>query len=143
MGGLVVPVPGLHYFGAWLTGIPTVGERSMSINQYKLGSVVSALVLAVAVSGGAWAAGQSGAAASAAAKPTAETQHKAKAHHEHHASARVEAVQKALNQHGAKVKVDGHDGPATRAALKKFQSDNGLKANGQMDKATLEKLGVK
>lgn len=116
----------------------------MSTHRRKPGSVVSALALAVAVSGGAWA-GQAGGAGSAAAGTRAATEkhHTTRAHHEHHVSARVQAVQQALNQHGASVKVDGHDGPATRAALKKFQAGNGLKATGSMDKATLEKLGVK
>lgn len=112
----------------------------MSADPRKLGSIVSALALAATVSGGAWA-GQQGAKAPAA-KPAAEKHQMTKTHH-HRVSARVKAMQQALNQHGASVKVDGHDGPATRAALKKFQADNGLKATGRMDKATMEKLGVK
>jgi len=54
----------------------------------------------------------------------------------------VMAIQAALNKSGAKLKVDGLMGKQTRAALKKYQSANGLKATGQADKATLAKLGV-
>jgi peptidoglycan hydrolase-like protein with peptidoglycan-binding domain len=54
----------------------------------------------------------------------------------------VMAVQSALNQTGAKLKVDGFMGKRTRAAIKKYQATNGLKATGQADKATLAKLGV-
>jgi peptidoglycan hydrolase-like protein with peptidoglycan-binding domain len=58
------------------------------------------------------------------------------------ASESVKAVQAALNKHGAKLKVDGTMGPGTRAALKKYQSANGLKATGRIDDATKAKLGV-
>ena len=54
----------------------------------------------------------------------------------------VMAVQEALNKGGAKLKVDGLMGKQTRAAIKKYQAANGLKATGRADKATLAKLGV-
>jgi len=38
--------------------------------------------------------------------------------------------------------IDGRMGPKTRAALKAFQESNGLKATGQLDNQTAEKLGV-
>jgi localization factor PodJL len=38
--------------------------------------------------------------------------------------------------------IDGRMGPKTRAALKAFQESNGLKATGQLDNETAEKLGV-
>jgi peptidoglycan hydrolase-like protein with peptidoglycan-binding domain len=38
--------------------------------------------------------------------------------------------------------IDGRMGPKTRAALKEFQQASGLKATGQLDKETAEKLGV-
>ncbi len=38
--------------------------------------------------------------------------------------------------------VDGMMGPRTRAALKAFQEANGLKATGQLDDQTAEKLGI-
>ena len=58
----------------------------------------------------------------------------------HAPSKSVMALQDSLNKHGASLKVDGHMGPATRAALKKFQAENGLKATGRADKATMAKL---
>jgi peptidoglycan hydrolase-like protein with peptidoglycan-binding domain len=54
----------------------------------------------------------------------------------------VKSVQTALNKNGAALKVDGKMGPSTRAALKKYQSANGLKATGRVDDATKTKLGV-
>jgi peptidoglycan hydrolase-like protein with peptidoglycan-binding domain len=54
----------------------------------------------------------------------------------------VKAVQTALNKNGATLKVDGKMGPGTRAALKKYQTANGLKATGRVDDATKTKLGV-
>ena len=38
--------------------------------------------------------------------------------------------------------IDGKMGPKTRAALKAFQETNGLKATGQLDNETAEKLGI-
>lgn len=95
-----------------------------------------ALALGVAISGGAWAQG-----GGAPAHGRSQAQHKSQAAEmEMH---RIEAVQRMLNQHGAKLKVDGHLGPMTRKALKKYQGDNGLKATGRLDKMTMDKLGVK
>jgi len=54
----------------------------------------------------------------------------------------VKALQTALNKNGAAVKVDGKMGPGTRAALKKYQSANGLTPSGRDDAATRAKLGV-
>ncbi|MDA8362890.1 MAG: peptidoglycan-binding domain-containing protein [Gammaproteobacteria bacterium] len=59
------------------------------------------------------------------------------------ASARVKAIQEALNKAGAMLKVDGKMGMKTRAALKEFQSKHGLKATGYANKATLKALDVK
>lgn len=38
--------------------------------------------------------------------------------------------------------IDGRMGPKTLAALKAFQEANGLKATGQLDNQTAEKLGI-
>ncbi|MQA66488.1 MAG: hypothetical protein GEU76_11415 [Alphaproteobacteria bacterium] len=54
----------------------------------------------------------------------------------------VMALQDALNKNGASLKVDGRMGKNTRAALKDFQSKNGLKATGKLDKASRAKLGM-
>ena len=54
----------------------------------------------------------------------------------------VMSIQAALNKTGAKLKVDGLMGKGTRAALKKYQAANGLKATGRADRATRTKLGV-
>ena len=53
------------------------------------------------------------------------------------------AVQSALNKEGYQLKVDGKMGKQTHAALKDYQSKNGLPATGKADAATMRKLGVK
>ena len=55
---------------------------------------------------------------------------------------KIISVQKALNKQGFKVKVDGIAGPKTRAVIKSFQKQKGLKVTGKADKATLAKLGL-
>jgi peptidoglycan hydrolase-like protein with peptidoglycan-binding domain len=63
----------------------------------------------------------------------------AQARHATH-SQRVALVQEALDSTGAKVRIDGAWGPATEAALKHYQRQNGLVVTGQLDKATQTKL---
>jgi len=57
-------------------------------------------------------------------------------------SEKIKAVQKALNAVGFTLQEDGFKGKQTKAALKKFQADNGLKVTGKADKETLAKLGI-
>lgn len=55
----------------------------------------------------------------------------------------LRAVQESLNDQGYDAgKVDGKWGPKTAAALKKFQGDHGLQANGQIDAQTISALGI-
>jgi len=54
----------------------------------------------------------------------------------------VMTLQEALNKNGAKLAVDGRMGKMTRAALRKYQKDNGLKTTGMADTATRAKLGI-
>jgi peptidoglycan hydrolase-like protein with peptidoglycan-binding domain len=58
------------------------------------------------------------------------------------AQQRVAQIQMALNANGAQLTVDGKPGPATRAALKSYQSAHKLKPTGQPDAATRKALGV-
>jgi peptidoglycan hydrolase-like protein with peptidoglycan-binding domain len=57
-------------------------------------------------------------------------------------TAQIKSVQEALASAGYKIKVDGKMGRQLRAALKKYQKKNGLKATGRIDKATLAKMSV-
>ena len=54
----------------------------------------------------------------------------------------VEKVQRALNEHGAHLTVDGRWGPMTTKALEAFQKSEGLEASGHVDEATAAKLGL-
>lgn len=60
------------------------------------------------------------------------------------AGAEVATVQRALISAGVTVRggVDGHFGPATRAAVVSFQSSKGLAQSGEIDTATAAALGV-
>jgi peptidoglycan hydrolase-like protein with peptidoglycan-binding domain len=58
------------------------------------------------------------------------------------AQQRIAKIQMALNANGSQLDVDGKLGPATRDALKTFQSAHGLKPTGRSDAATLKALGV-
>jgi|SRR5690349_10449052 peptidoglycan hydrolase-like protein with peptidoglycan-binding domain len=51
-------------------------------------------------------------------------------------SHRVALWQEALDSVGANVRIDGVLGPATEAALKHYQQQNGLPTTGQLDAAT-------
>jgi peptidoglycan hydrolase-like protein with peptidoglycan-binding domain len=54
----------------------------------------------------------------------------------------IEHVQKALKEKGHDPgQIDGHMGPRTRAALRAYQTAEGLKATGRLDDATRAKLG--
>ena len=57
-------------------------------------------------------------------------------------SEKIRAVQTALNNDGFTLQEDGFMGKKTKAALKKFQKENGLKVTGKADKETLAKLGI-
>ncbi len=57
-------------------------------------------------------------------------------------SEQVKAVQQALKDKGHDPgAVDGKMGPKTQAALRDFQSKEGLKASGRLDADTMAKLG--
>jgi peptidoglycan hydrolase-like protein with peptidoglycan-binding domain len=53
---------------------------------------------------------------------------------------RVEELQTALNDAGAKLELDGHYGKSTTEALRDYQKQNGLRATGRFDHDTAEKL---
>ncbi len=57
------------------------------------------------------------------------------------ASAKVKKAQEALQEAGLyKGKIDGKFGPQTKAAVKEFQKENGLKQTARLDSATMKKL---
>lgn len=51
-------------------------------------------------------------------------------------------IQRALNQYGAQLAVDGLTGPATRNAIREFQREHGLAIDGVAGPKTLEALGL-
>ena len=56
-------------------------------------------------------------------------------------SGKVKEAQQALQEAGLyKGKVDGKFGPQTKAAVKEFQKENGLKQTAHLDSATMKKL---
>jgi peptidoglycan hydrolase-like protein with peptidoglycan-binding domain len=58
-----------------------------------------------------------------------------------HPSAKVKQAQEALQAAGLyKGKIDGQFGPQTKAAVKAFQKENGLKQTARLDSATMKKL---
>jgi hypothetical protein len=54
----------------------------------------------------------------------------------------VARLQAALAKSGFRTKADGHLGPKTRAALKRFQQKHNLKVTGKPDAATKKALGL-
>lgn len=57
-------------------------------------------------------------------------------------SDRVATLQKALNAKGAKIEIDTQFGPKTKAAVGKFQKENGLPGSGVLGKKTMALLGI-
>ena len=70
--------------------------------------------------------------------------HSGKMHHGTHRMGRHEVMgaQKALNDNGASIKVDGKMGPNTRRALMNYQAKNGLTVTGKLDPETASSLGM-
>ena len=80
-------------------------------------------------------------AAPAAQMPKSGAMTHATTHAAVHASAKVKQAQDALQAAGLyKGKVDGQFGPQTKAAVKAFQKENGLKQTARLDNATMKKL---
>ena len=82
--------------------------------------------------------GSSGGGAMGQAPKASSTSHAAM-----HATAgtKVKDAQHALQEAGLyKGKVDGKFGPQTKAAVKEFQKENGLKQTAHLDSATMKKL---
>lgn len=55
----------------------------------------------------------------------------------------IRQVQRFLAGDGQKVKIDGVWGPATEAALKNYQKQDGLTVTGQLDQATQTQMNLK
>ena len=53
----------------------------------------------------------------------------------------MQAVQQALKEKGYDVSLDGTANDATRAAIRKFQQDEGLPVTGMIDEPTAKRLG--
>lgn len=63
-------------------------------------------------------------------------------HHAMMSRHRVEAIQIALKSNGEQVDPDGIWGPKTVAAVRDFQTKQGLKVTGHIDRATAQKLNL-
>lgn len=105
----------------------------------KKSTVAVATLVALTLSAPVWAAGNSASTAVPAKKEMKKTVKEMKTVR---ASARIKALQEALNKHGAKLKVDGFMGRETEHALRTFQKEQKLKVTGHLDKATEAKLGL-
>lgn len=57
-------------------------------------------------------------------------------------STEIREAQQALKDKGYQVTVDGQMGPETKQALEKFQQQQNLSGNGELDSKTLSALGV-
>jgi peptidoglycan hydrolase-like protein with peptidoglycan-binding domain len=125
----------------------TLPNRPKELPMRKIYGIMTATVLAVATTAGAFAATPAPtttpAAATAPTSPAATPATAAQPANPRHAmlpKARVEAIQTALNGNGEKVAVDGKWGRQTSGAVKEFQQKHGLKPTGHVDHATLEQL---
>jgi peptidoglycan hydrolase-like protein with peptidoglycan-binding domain len=118
---------------------PTPAARlTAEIKEYVMNRSITAfaaILLAAATSFGAQAA-QIGAPGKASSSYALAQEARAMSH------ARVQEVQKALNNSGKSLAVDGRWGTKTQAALRDFQKQNGLKASGRLDRATAQKLNI-
>ncbi len=54
----------------------------------------------------------------------------------------IQRVQQRLNDRGYSLSVDGMWGPRTSAAVRSFQQDNGLEANGRLDSRTMAEMDL-
>ena len=81
---------------------------------------------------------------SSGAQPSKALHQSTAAKHRHTGmpKSRVEKVQKALNDNGAGIAVDGVWGVKTTDALKQFQTAHGIKATGRLDKTTRQQLNL-
>jgi len=75
-------------------------------------------------------------------QPSGTHQQSSRMHAQKVSQSKVEDVQKALNNNGASIRVDGVLGPQTRSALRHYQKDHGLKATGQINASTEKKLNL-
>jgi len=113
----------------------------MNGSSRKIVAAGAAMVFGVVVMNSVMAEDKAPAAAPAATTAAPMKMHAMK--HKSEGSAKVKAIQEALNKAGATLTVDGHLGKMTREALKSFQSSHGLKPTGHADKKTREALGLK
>ncbi|HYM30547.1 MAG TPA: peptidoglycan-binding domain-containing protein [Candidatus Cybelea sp.] len=98
----------------------------MTKSMTRFASAIVAVAALIAAPADAAVVGQVHAAV--AAKPSPMSRH------------RVEQVQAALANSGETLPIDGIWGKQTRSALRDYQKQHGLRASGQLNRATLRKL---
>jgi peptidoglycan hydrolase-like protein with peptidoglycan-binding domain len=103
----------------------------------RLTVTLAALLLSSATSFGALAA-QTGAAGKTPAVHSMAQQVKSSSMSHN----RVQELQKALNNNGNSLAVDGRWGSKTQTALRSYQRQQGLKVSGRLDRATAQKLNI-
>ena len=111
----------------------------MNIPSQPKAAVLTA-ALALGMTGLAMAQSNTTSSTNSSQTPNAQTEHPNK---NPYSQTEVKSAQQKLKDDGYyNGKIDGSDGPMTRAAIRKYQKSQNLTVNGRLDQQTIGKLGV-